>query len=155
MNLYDRLITAADAPCFLLPDGAEISYRELDASAGRLASLLIARGVVPGDRVAVQTEKTPQAVMLYLATLKAGAVFLPLNTAYTASEVDYFLTDAEPRLFVQDAVALAAEAAPLAPLQTTVPRADDDLAAIIYTSGTTGRSKGAMLTHGALHANAT
>lgn len=73
MNLYDRLITAADAPCFLLPDGAEIGYRELDASAGRLASLLIARGVVPGDRVAVQTEKTPQAVMLYLATLKAGA----------------------------------------------------------------------------------
>jgi malonyl-CoA/methylmalonyl-CoA synthetase len=110
--------------------------------------------VVPGDRVAVQTDKTPQAVMLYLATLKAGAIFLPLNTAYTAAEVEYFLTDAEPRLFVQDATALAAEAQAHPPLETTVPRADDDLASIIYTSGTTGRSKGAMLTHGALYANA-
>ncbi|MFZ3005179.1 MAG: AMP-binding protein [Phenylobacterium sp.] len=155
MNLYDRLITASDRPCFLLPDGAQITYGELADGAARLAALLILKGVVPGDRVAVQTEKTPQAVMLYLATLKAGAVFLPLNTAYTASEVDYFLTDAEPRVFVADAVALAAEAAGQTPLATTVPRADDDLAAIIYTSGTTGRSKGAMLTHGALHANAT
>ncbi|MDP3634936.1 AMP-binding protein [Phenylobacterium sp.] len=155
MNLYDRLITASDRACFLLPDGGKITYGELDAGAARLASLLVAKGVAPGDRVAVQTEKTPQAVMLYLATLKAGAVFLPLNTAYTASEVDYFLADAEPALFVQDAVALAAEAQAHAPLETTVPRADDDLAAIIYTSGTTGRSKGAMLTHGALFANAT
>ena len=155
MNLYDRLITASDAPCFLLPDGAQITYGELHAGAGRLAALLIAKGVVPGDRVAVQTEKTPEAVMLYLATLKAGAVFLPLNTAYTASEVEYFLTDAEPALFVSDAVALAAEAATYTALETTVPRADGDLAAIIYTSGTTGRSKGAMLTHGALYANAT
>ena len=154
MNLYDRLITPSDRPCFLLPDGAEITYAELADGAGRLASLLIARGVVPGDRVAVQTDKTPQAVMLYLATLKAGAIFLPLNTAYTAAEVEYFLTDAEPRLFVQDATALAAEAQAHPPLETTVPRADDDLASIIYTSGTTGRSKGAMLTHGALYANA-
>ena len=156
MNLYDRLAARfpADAPCFLLPDG-QISYAELAAGAGRIAALLIAKGVVPGDRVAVQTEKTPQAVMLYLATLKAGAVFLRLNTAYTASEVAYFLADAEPALFVQDAVALAAEAQAHVPLETTVPRADDDLAAIIYTSGTTGRSKGAMLTHGALYANAT
>ncbi|MBP9756572.1 MAG: AMP-binding protein, partial [Phenylobacterium sp.] len=146
MNLYDRLITPSDRPCFLLPDGAEITYAELADGAGRLASLLIARGVVPGDRVAVQTDKTPQAVMLYLATLKAGAIFLPLNTAYTAAEVEYFLTDAEPRLFVQDATALAAEAQAHPPLETTVPRADDDLASIIYTSGTTGRSKGAMLT---------
>ena len=156
MNLYDRLAARfpADrgAPCFLL-EGGQISYGELEAGAGRLAALLIAKGVVPGDRVAVQTQKTPEAVMLYLATLKAGAVFLPLNTAYTASEVDYFLTDAEPRLFVQDAVALAAEAAAQAPT-ATVPRADNDLASIIYTSGTTGRSKGAMLTHGALFANA-
>lgn len=158
MNLYDRLAARFPAdrsqPCFLLADG-QISYGELEAGAARLASLLVSKGVVPGDRVAVQTEKTPQAVMLYLATLKAGAVFLPLNTAYTASEVDYFLTDAEPALFVQDAVALAAEAATHAPLTTTVPRAVEDLASIIYTSGTTGRSKGAMLTHGALYANAT
>ena len=156
MNLYDRLAAnfPDTGPCFLLGDGTQISYRDLQHGAGQLAALLIARGVGPGDRVAVQTEKTPQAVMLYLATLKAGAIFLPLNTAYTASEVDYFLTDAEPALFVTDAVALAAEAAGLEPQAHSIPRTDQDLAAIIYTSGTTGRSKGAMLTHGALHANA-
>jgi malonyl-CoA/methylmalonyl-CoA synthetase len=92
--------------------------------------------------------------MLYLATLKAGAVFLPLNTAYTATEVDYFLNDAEPKLFVQDAAALAREAEGLAPLIDAIPRGADDLASIIYTSGTTGRSKGAMLSHGNLAANA-
>ncbi len=156
-NLYDLLAARfpADpaAACFLLA-GSAISYGELVETTGRLAALLIARGVAPGDRVAVQTDKSPQAVMLYLATLKAGAVYLPLNTAYTAAEVDYFLKDAEPRLFVQDAVALAAEARAFAPLATTVPRAGADLASIIYTSGTTGRSKGAMLSHASLAANA-
>ena len=156
-NLYDLLASRFPkdpaAPCFLLADG-DISYGEVVDSVGRLAALLIARGVAPGDRVAVQTEKSPQAVMLYLATLKAGAVFLPLNTAYTAAEVDYFLQDAEPRIFVQDAVALAQEAAAFEPATESVPRAASDLASIIYTSGTTGRSKGAMLSHGALAANA-
>jgi len=156
-NLYDLLAARfpADptAPCFLLTDG-EISYGEVVDRVGRLAARLISKGVAPGDRIAVQTEKSPQAVMLYLATLKAGAVFLPLNTAYTAAEVDYFLRDAEPRLFVQDAVALAEEAAGHTPLTRTVPRAAADLASIIYTSGTTGRSKGAMLSHGNLAANA-
>jgi malonyl-CoA/methylmalonyl-CoA synthetase len=157
-NLYDLLASRfpADpsAPCFLLNDGREISYGTFAERVGRLAALLIARGVEPGDRVAVQTEKSPEAVMLYLATLKAGAVFLPLNTAYIASEVDYFLKDAEPRLFIQDAVALAAEAEAVEPLAAAVPRSATDLASIIYTSGTTGRSKGAMLSHGNLAANA-
>ena len=156
-NLYDLLASRFPkdpaAPCFLLADG-DISYGEVVETVGRLAALLIARGVEPGDRVAVQTEKSPQAVMLYLATLKAGAVFLPLNTAYTAGEVDYFLKDAEPRIFVQDAVALAREAAALEPATATVSRAGSDLASIIYTSGTTGRSKGAMLSHANLAANA-
>jgi len=156
-SLYDLLASRFPAdpatPCFLL-EGGEISYGEVVDRVGRLAALLVSKGVAPGDRVAVQTEKSPQAVMLYLATLKAGAVFLPLNTAYTAAEVDYFLKDAEPRLFVQDAVALAEEAAAHTPLARTVPRAAADLASIIYTSGTTGRSKGAMLSHGNLAANA-
>jgi malonyl-CoA/methylmalonyl-CoA synthetase len=134
-------------------DGRAVSYGELEAGAARLAALLKAKGIAPGDRIAVQTAKSIEAVMLYLATLKVGAVLLPLNTAYTAAEVDYFVTDAEPALFVTDAVALAAEAANLAPLETVAEVGPDDLAAIVYTSGTTGRSKGALLTHGALAAN--
>jgi len=156
-NLYERL--AAGFPsdrsklCFLLSDG-EISYGALEAGAGRQAALLLARGVASGDRVAMQAEKSPEAVMLYLATLKIGAVFLPLNTAYTEGEIGYFLEDAEPKAFIRDAAAFAREAASLAPVETVVPRASGDLASIIYTSGTTGRSKGAMLSHGALAANA-
>jgi len=135
------------------PGRAPISYRVLADGAGRLAALLRAKGVAPGDRVAVQSEKSPEGVMLYLAILKVGAVLLPLNTAYTRAEIDYFLADAEPTLFVTDAAALAAEAAGLAPLESVYDASPDDLAAIVYTSGTTGRSKGAMLSHGALEAN--
>src|SRR5579872_4504356 len=156
-NLYALLASRFPADraqaAFLMPAGGRISYGELEAGAGQLAALLKARGVAPGDRVAVQAPKSPQAVMLYLAVLKAGAVFLPLNTAYTKAEVDYFVADAEPALLVTDAVALAAEAAHLAPLETVHGAAPQDLAAIVYTSGTTGRSKGAMLSHAALAAN--
>jgi malonyl-CoA/methylmalonyl-CoA synthetase len=158
MNLYDLLKGRFPAeptnPCFLLPDGSEISYGVFVDAIARTATLLAAKGVTVGDRVAVQTEKSWQAVALYLATLQVGAVFLPLNTAYTRSEVDYFLNDAEPALFVTDAVALVTEAEGCAPTVETVARDEDDLASIIYTSGTTGRSKGAMLSHGNLAANA-
>jgi malonyl-CoA/methylmalonyl-CoA synthetase len=157
-NLYELLASRFPAdrarPCFLLADGSQVSYGALEAAAGRIAALMIARGVVPGDRIAMQVEKSPEAVMIYLATLMAGAVFLPLNAAYTASEIDYFLADAEPRIFIQDAPGFAAQADSLAPLAAPVPRAAADLASIIYTSGTTGRSKGAMLSHGNLAANA-
>jgi len=157
-NLYallrSRFPDDRSAPCLILPGGAAISYGEMEAGAGRLATLLQAKGVRPGDRVAVQTAKSPAAVMLYLACLQTGAVLLPLNTAYTPAEVAYFLGDAEPRLFVQDAVALAEEAAGLAPLETIHAAAADDLAALVYTSGTTGRAKGAMLSHANLSANA-
>ena len=157
-NLYELLASRFPAdrtrPCFLMGDGSEVSYGQLEDVVARTAGLLVARGVVPGDRVAMQVEKSWPAVAIYLATLKAGAVFLPLNNAYTASEVEYFLGDAEPRLFIQDAPAFVGEAADAKPLATPVARTADDLASIIYTSGTTGRSKGAMLSHGNLAANA-
>jgi malonyl-CoA/methylmalonyl-CoA synthetase len=157
-NLYDLLAAGFPAdrtrPCFLLPDGGAVSYGELESAVGRTAGRLIAEGVLPGDRVALQAEKTPEAIVVYLAALKAGAVFLPLNSAYTAAEVEYFLGDAEPRVFVTDPPAYVREAAGFEPLAKAVPRGASDLASLIYTSGTTGRSKGAMLGHGALAANA-
>jgi malonyl-CoA/methylmalonyl-CoA synthetase len=157
-NLYDRLAfgfaNEGSGACFVSPDGKTITYGELASGAGKVAALLVVRGIGPGDRVAMQADKSPEAVMLYLACLKAGAVFVPLNTAYTAAEINYFLSDAEPGLFVQDPVALAREAEGLAPMEASVRRQSGHLASIIYTSGTTGRSKGAMLSHGNLAANA-
>jgi malonyl-CoA/methylmalonyl-CoA synthetase len=162
------------------PDGSTLSYADLLDLSGRLANVLVDLGVKPGDRVAAQVEKSAEALMVYLASLRAGAVYLPLNTAYTPGEIRYFLGDAEPALFVcrpeaADAMqALAAEvgvprvetlgergngslmekARVAPPGFADVGRTSDDLAAILYTSGTTGRSKGAMLSHGNLASNA-
>ncbi|SEN02303.1 malonyl-CoA synthase [Bradyrhizobium sp. OK095] len=180
-NLFSRLFDGLDDPKRLAietQDGAHISYGDLIARAGQMANVLVARGVKPGDRVAVQVEKSVANIVLYLATVRAGAVYLPLNTAYTLNELDYFIGDAEPSLVVCDpskAEGLApiaakvkagvetlgsdgkgslTEAADKASREfTTVPRENDDLAAILYTSGTTGRSKGAMLTHDNLASN--
>ena len=158
MNLYDLLAARLPAdrtkPAFLLADGTAVSYGQFEDDVARTAALLIEHEVEPGDRIALQSEKSVAAVAVYLATLKVGAVFLPLNTAYTESEVDYFLEDAEPVLFVEDAEAFVADARTREPRLQTTPRDDADLASIIYTSGTTGRSKGAMLSHGNLAANA-
>ena len=176
MNLYQRFAgafaAAGTGPALFRPDGEDWSYAELEAATAHMAGALVGLGVAPGDRVLVQVPKTPQAVALYLACLKVGAVYAPINTAYTPAEVRYFLGDAAPALFVAapgtdgdgntpqemlDAEGngtladLAAEATPVAAI---IPRADDDLAALIYTSGTTGRAKGAMLSHGNLAANA-
>jgi malonyl-CoA/methylmalonyl-CoA synthetase len=157
-NLYDLLASRFPADrtrhAFRPPGAPAVSYGEFEGLTARAAAALRARSVQPGDRVALQVEKSIEAVVIYLATLRVGAVFLPLNAAYTAAEVAYFLEDAEPAVFVQDAQAFLREAADLPPDLQVEPRAADDLAAIIYTSGTTGRSKGAMLTHGALAANA-
>src|SRR5262245_28208734 len=105
-NLYDLLASRFPAdrskPCFLLSDGSAISYGELEAGATAAANRLIAEGVQPGDRVALQAEKSPQSIMIYLGVLKAGAVYLPLNSAYTPAEVDYFLGDAQPKAFITD-----------------------------------------------------
>src|SRR6202011_4080374 len=180
-NLFSRLFDKLDNPNRLaieMPDGTHISYGDLIARAGQMANVLVSRGVKPGDRVAAQTEKSVPALVLYLATVRAGAVYLPLNTAYTLNELDYFIGDAEPSLVVCDPskadgiVAIAAKvgarvetlgadgtgsltaaAAKASAAFVTVARADDDLAAILYTSATTGRSKGAMLTHDNLASN--
>lgn len=176
MNLYQRFAgafaVAGDAPALLCPEGENWSYAELEAAAGRMAGALVGLGVAPGDRVLVQVPKTPQAVALYLACLKVGAVYAPINTAYTPAEVRYFLGDAAPALFVaapgtegdgntpQETLdadgngTLADLAAEATPVTAIAPRADEDIAALIYTSGTTGRAKGAMLSHGNLAANA-
>lgn len=167
-NLFDILvrgITDPAAPAIETPSGARISYGELIARTGRMANALVSLGVSPGDRIAVQVEKSVEAIILYLATVRAGAVFLPLNTGYTPAEIGYFVGDAAPALFVCDPARAESltEAAGTARLLTlgadgqgsltdasetqpeafaTVPRAAGDLAALLYTSGTTGRSKG-------------
>lgn len=102
-NLFQRFKTAVTDPARPLirsPDGAPLSYADCFATAARFAHVLVRHGVRPGDRVAVQVEKSPNAVCLYLACLRAGAVYLPLNTGYTPSELAYFVADAEPSLFV-------------------------------------------------------
>src|SRR6187399_1017875 len=104
-NLFSRLFDDLDDASRLAietPEGSHISYGDLIAFAGQIANVLVARGVKPGDRVAAQTEKSVPGLVLYLATVRAGAVYLPLNTAYTLNELDYFITDAEPSLIVCD-----------------------------------------------------
>ena len=147
------------------------TYGELEEQTARYADWLIGLGVKPGDRVVVQAEKSPEVVFLYLASLKSGAIFLPLNTAYQPAELEFFLSDAEPRIFVCDPkkqttlepmcsakgislFTLGADgggnlqdALPKSGTEPVVSREPDDLAALLYTSGTTGRSKGAMITH--------
>ncbi len=181
-NLYSILRAefpgSGRATCFELADGRSLDYRTLDALAGRFANALAGAGCRPGDRVAVQVEKSWEAIALYLGCLRAGLVFLPLNTGYQKSELAYFFGNAEPAMVVtrRSSEATVREVAPRgASVLTleddgtgsmldaahdqpeafeTVSSSPDDLAAILYTSGTTGRSKGAMLSHRNLASNA-
>ncbi|CAN7326730.1 malonyl-CoA synthase [Acidovorax sp. LjRoot129] len=164
------------------PDGTELVYSwdDLERASARIANLLASLKLPEGSRVAVQVEKSVEAMLLYLATLRAGYVFLPLNTAYQSAEIEYFIGNAEPAVVVctpgnfgwvskiaftqgtghvftlgdDRTGSLLERAAHHSDVHTPVNKSADDLAAILYTSGTTGRSKGAMLTHGNLLSNA-
>lgn len=183
-NLYaliaERMPADATQPLIETDDGTTIPYAQLPARTAAIAGALAGMGVTRGDRVAVQVPKSAEALFLYLACLRLGAIFLPLNTAYPPAEIAYFLGDAEPRVLVcapetEAALRPVAEGAGVAhvatlgadgtgslsaaadaatPFEAVADIGADDIAAILYTSGTTGRSKGAMLTHGNLSSNA-
>ncbi len=182
-DLYSQLSrhwTDKQKPFIISRDGGVWTYGDIEKGSARIANALVEAGVKAGDRVAVQTDKSPEAILLYLGCLRAGAIYLPLNTAYKLAELEYFFTDAEPTVIVvrpkaHDEIAPLAKKLGIKHCLTLgtegdgtlmelakgkpetfngVPRSTDDVAAILYTSGTTGRSKGAMLTHGNLASNA-
>lgn len=181
-NLYTELMRKAKPQKIAIRtlQGLNYSYHDLAAASARIAHYIASLGLKQGSRVAARVEKSPEALMLYLACLRSGMVFLPLNTGYQSEELRYFFNDAKPGLVVCDPSAhswikplaeasgcpyvetlgsditgsLLDKSAPFADDFSTIACGPDALAAILYTSGTTGRSKGAMLTHANLASNA-
>ncbi|UTA46666.1 AMP-binding protein [Simiduia sp. 21SJ11W-1] len=183
-NIFDvflpQLAAPAERPLLTLGCGTQWSRKQVLEASGRLANFLVGQGLQPGDRVTVQIDKGPLGLCLYLACLRAGLVYHPLNTGYQPGELEYFLENAEPRAVICSATYESA----LAPLCerlgiglrwtlnsddsgslaeasggceaefATVARAPDELAALLYSSGTTGRPKGIMLSHGNMAASA-
>ncbi|MBT9476203.1 AMP-binding protein, partial [Polaromonas sp.] len=177
-NLFAALRAAfpadLDAVAIETDNGLTYSWADLERSTAMMANLLQSLNLPQGSRVAVQVEKSVEAVVLYLATLRAGYVFLPLNTAYQSTEIEYFIGNAEPAVVVCSSrnlgwvskIAFKAgtqnvftldddrtgslldRSAHCSDQHEAAVMHEDDLAAILYTSGTTGRSKGAMLSHG-------
>ena len=181
-NIYhvfqEHFPESPDAIFIETPDGSQYSYAYLQLETARIARFLTEQGIQKGDRIAVQVEKSAHVLFLYLACLRAGFIYLPLNTAYTKNELSYFLENAEPAAVVcaSDAYEIfsdlksdklnniftldTGEQGTLIELSRetasefeTVTCSADDIAVILYTSGTTGRPKGAMITHGNLAAN--
>jgi malonyl-CoA/methylmalonyl-CoA synthetase len=170
--LFEAAASVNAARNFIIGSRTLLTYGAMLRETAQAAAWLRSIGARQGDRAVVQAHKSPAAVILYLACLRAGVVFIPLNTAYQQSELTYFLSDAEPVLLVASP-GLPGEAAifdgmrvvifgdlataPWAAFKSQLPvvhAGPDDAAAILYTSGTTGRSKGAILTHGNLSSNA-
>lgn len=175
-NLYavlrERFAAALDQPCLRVPGAEVVTYRELDERSARMAAVLADAGLGVGDRLVAQVHKSADNVALYLATLRRGATYVPLNTAYTTEEVRRLVEDAEPTVVVLDPAitpgsgpvnmtlgsagtgSLAKAASTADPDHTVAHRDPDDIASMVYTSGTTGRAKGAMLSHQSLGSNA-
>ncbi len=185
-NLYALIQSAFPSDlhtdCLVTAQGANYSWSDLDSASGKIANLLASLNLPKGSRIAVQVEKSPEALLLYLAALRAGLIFIPLNTAYHSAEMRYFIEDAQPAVVVcspknfgwlaqlafslgcshvftlddrmPNQGSLLQRAGPLSGQFQTVHSEPDDIASILYTSGTTGKSKGAMLSHGNLGSNA-